>query len=302
VATPGETPPTIVDLPDGRALAVDDVGDPGGRPVLYLHGTPGSRLARHPDDGLAARLGVRLLAMDRPGYGASDPQPAGAGPGTPSGPAALAADVATVLDRLGVDRCGVLAWSGGALDGLAVAAGGRADRLVVVSGLVPRQAYDDPATRAAAEGRLDLLAVADGTPVGTLGDEVAPLLAPYPCDRALAAEHQAAQRDAVDAAEVASVPGADDVLVGALVEGVRRGLAGVAADVEAQNRPFAVDLGAIACPVALWWGDADAVTPPAFADWYARTLPDATRTTVPGAGHYLAVTRWGDLLRTAAGG
>ena len=285
--------PTVVRLPDGRALAVDDVGDPRGRPLLYLHGTPGSRRARHPDDGVAAGLGVRLLALDRPGYGGSDPQPPGATP------ADLAADVGVLLDRLGVATAAVLAWSGGVLDGLAVAAGGRADRLTIVSGLVPRQAYDDPDVRAAAAGRLDLLAFADATAPGELGAEVAPLLAPHPCDHALALEHQAAQRDAVDAAEVASVPGLADTLAAALVEGVRRGLDGVAADVEAQNRPFPVDLGAVTCPVTLWWGDADAVTPVAFARWYARRLPAATLTTFPGAGHYLAVARWADLLTAA---
>jgi pimeloyl-ACP methyl ester carboxylesterase len=56
-------------------MAVDEVGDPAGAPVLYLHGTPDSRLARHPDDGLAAAAGVRLLAIDRPGYGGSSPLP-----------------------------------------------------------------------------------------------------------------------------------------------------------------------------------------------------------------------------------
>jgi pimeloyl-ACP methyl ester carboxylesterase len=88
-------------------------------------------------------------------------------------------------------------------------------------------------------------------------------------------------------------------MAGALAEGVRRGLAGVAADVEAQNRPFPVDLAAVACPVTLWWGDADAVTPPTFAHWYARTLPHATLTLHPGAGHHLAVTRWTGLLTAA---
>jgi pimeloyl-ACP methyl ester carboxylesterase len=283
-----------VRLPDGRVLAVDDVGDPAGRPLLYLHGTPGSRRARHPDDEVAARLGVRLLALDRPGYGASDPPPSGATP------ADLAADVGVVLDRLGVGTAGVLAWSGGVLDGLAVAAGGRAERLTIVSGLVPRQAYDDPDVRAAAGARLDLLAFADATAPGDLGAEVAPLLAPHPCDHALALEHQAAQRDAVDAAEVASVPGLADTLAEALVEGVRGGLAGVAADVEAQNRSFPLDVGAVACPVALWWGDTDATTPLAFGHWYARRLPSATLTVFPGAGHYLAVTHWAGLLTAAA--
>jgi pimeloyl-ACP methyl ester carboxylesterase len=289
-------PPLLVPRPGGRSVAVDDVGDPTGAPVVYLHGTPDSRLARHPDDALAAAAGVRLLAVDRPGYGRTDPRAPGAGP------LAFADDVAAVLDRLGVERCGALAWSGGALDALAVAAGlgGRVASLTIAAGLVPRQAYDDPAVAAAAPGRADLLVLADDLGPGGLGEVVAPLLAPYPCDDALALEHQVEQRDAVGAAEVASVPGLAATMAAALVEGVRQGLAGVAADVEAQNHPFPVDLATVTCPTRLWWGTADTVTPPAFAAWYERALPRATATLVEGAGHYLPLTHWRQALAGAA--
>src|ERR671922_2773339 len=54
VGRPVHVEPRQVHLPDGRVLTVDDTRDPGGTSVLYLHGTPDSRLARHPDDGLTA--------------------------------------------------------------------------------------------------------------------------------------------------------------------------------------------------------------------------------------------------------
>ena len=62
-------------LPDGRQMMVADVGDPHGIPVLYVAGYGHCRLARHPYDALAAEAGVRLLAIDPPGLGGSDPRP-----------------------------------------------------------------------------------------------------------------------------------------------------------------------------------------------------------------------------------
>jgi hypothetical protein len=38
----------MVRTTDGRVLAVEDVGDPAGRPVLVHSGTPGSRLQYGP--------------------------------------------------------------------------------------------------------------------------------------------------------------------------------------------------------------------------------------------------------------
>jgi pimeloyl-ACP methyl ester carboxylesterase len=281
----------------GRAATVDDVGERTGRPVLYLHGTPDSRLAR-PGDRLTLTAGVRLLALDRPGYGGSDPPASGGG--TASWPAIVAADTAAVLDAAAVDRAAVLAWSGGALAALAVAASlaERVTRVGIVAGLVPRQAYDDPDVRGAGADRLGTIELADAMPPGELGEALAPLLAPYPCDRGLALEHQAEHRDAAGAAELATVPGGAERMADALVEAVRRGLAGVAADVEAQARPLDVDLAAVRCPVRLWYGSADTVTPPAFGRWYARHLPTARLEVVDGAAHYLPFTHWPGILAT----
>lgn len=284
--------PNALRLPAGRALAYDDVGDRGGAVVIYLHGTPDSRLARHPDDTLAARAGVRLLAVDRPGYGRSSPG------------ASLAEGLATLLDTLGIDEAAILAWSGGALAGFTAAAmpslAGRVTALHVVAGIVPREAYDDAAVRDTAPDRLGTIQLGDQLPVGELASTVAPLLAPYPCDRALAAEHQREQRFAEDQAALATVPGAIDRTADALVEGVRTGLAGVRADVEAQIQRGVVNLDGIRPPVELIYGARDRVTPPAFGGWYAERIPRARLRVVDDAGHYLCFTHWDDLLRAMA--
>ena len=62
-----------VELADGTRIGYAEVGNPDGPPVVYLHGNPGSRLEVDlPAFRRAAeRLGIRLLAPDRPGIGIS---------------------------------------------------------------------------------------------------------------------------------------------------------------------------------------------------------------------------------------
>jgi pimeloyl-ACP methyl ester carboxylesterase len=62
-------------LRDGRQLGYAEFGDAKGKPVFFFHGLPGSRLFRPPDNSIAASLGVRLITVDRPGFGLSDFKP-----------------------------------------------------------------------------------------------------------------------------------------------------------------------------------------------------------------------------------
>lgn len=66
---------TMLRLSDGRRLAYQEYGDLQGYPILLFHGTPGSRLWFMEDDPSTSAMGIRLIALDRPGYGGSDPKP-----------------------------------------------------------------------------------------------------------------------------------------------------------------------------------------------------------------------------------
>src|SRR5215472_14371007 len=95
-----------VRLGNGRRMMVADAGDPHGVPVVYIAGYGHCRLARHPDEALAGRAGVRLLAIDPPGLGGSDPLPG-------YGLRTWARDGIELADQLGIGRFAALGWSWG---------------------------------------------------------------------------------------------------------------------------------------------------------------------------------------------
>ncbi len=102
----------------GRTLAYAETGLPDGFPLFYFHGIPGSRLDFHQPFNSPALDGacVRMIGIDRPGYGGSDIQ-------SRRRYRDWADDVATVADALGIDRFGIIAYSGGGPYAVACALG-----------------------------------------------------------------------------------------------------------------------------------------------------------------------------------
>jgi pimeloyl-ACP methyl ester carboxylesterase len=227
-------------VPDG--LAWDDVG--AGEVVVYLHGAPDSRLARGgPVDG------VRLLAVDRPGYGGSAPQR------WPPDLRGFGRELGRLLDRLGVERCALAAWSAGApwAFGAAAVLGARVSRVTTYGAV---RAVD-----------LD---------VGDVDAAAAMLLPPPPVSIEEAREHVGEP--------------AGEVLAAALVEAVaRHGDAGLRADLFVQaTRAVDAVLPDVRCPVLLVHGDADPLSDLSYADDLAEVRIERW----PGAGHRHLLLEW----------
>ncbi|HSP41298.1 MAG TPA: alpha/beta hydrolase, partial [Luteolibacter sp.] len=67
--------PRFWQSPAGYRLAWNEFGDPAGRPVLYCHGWPSSRMQAVLVHHLARERGLRVIAPDRPGMGLSEHVP-----------------------------------------------------------------------------------------------------------------------------------------------------------------------------------------------------------------------------------
>jgi|SRR5690242_1733803 len=267
-----------VRLADGTEVGYAEAGDPGGYPVLHLHGTPGSRL----EVGLpAARraaedLGVRLIAPDRPGVGLSPfrrfclrdyPQ--------------LVRGFAAAL---GLERFAVTGVSSGGKYACACAWAlpDLVTRAVLASSTC---SFDLPGARAtwSTEDRLmytlagrapSLLRLMYATAVHDVRRDPAAIFALMsslgPADQEILAREDSRQAFAANVAE-----------------GFRQGSRGPAHDYTLEARPWGVPLGQIRVPVHIWHGQDDRLVSPQQSQILAAALPGATTHFVPGQGHLL---------------
>jgi len=268
--------------------------------VLFFHGCPDTRRASWSAHLAAFDAGIRLVAPNRPGYGASTPAP-------PSYQRVVA-DTIELADILGLDRFGVVGMSVGGTFALACAAlaTDRVTRaaLVATPGEAPRMDPPYPRDDLDAAGRHLFGSLASGTPEDNV-ERVRPeflawreALAPDdPDDAALAARwlDSLPPEDRV----LVDGPAADVAAAAREAIGVPDGYLADAALVFA-HWPFRVE--DVRCPVTLWYGERDSNAPPRNGTWLADHVPDATLHVLPGLGHLESLVRsWGRILPAALG-
>jgi pimeloyl-ACP methyl ester carboxylesterase len=246
------------------ALIVDDVGDPAGVPVVYLHGGGDSRLSRHPDDGIAAGLGVRLLAVDRSGR----PVRGRTLPG-------FARELLAVADERRIARFAVVGWSAGGPHALSVAAVApeRVTRVALVASMpVPDgvRALSKPIRTAMRLARVSPRLAAPGL-----------------------------ERWGRSATPATGSPDTDAAYERGRAESFRSGGEWLARELAYLGRPWGFGLADVRSPVSLWWGEDDHVTPPSIALDYERRLPNAEVRLVDGT-HQVLFQRWREILADAA--
>ena len=268
--------------PDGRTLAIEEAGDPGGRPVLVHNGTPNSRHLYAPAAADAAARGLRLIGYDRPGYGGSTPQPGRT-------VADCAADVRAICAELGIDRLAMWGISGGGPHVLACAA--------LLPDLVTAAASLASLAPAKAEG-LDWF---EGMGQENVDDF-----------RLLASDPEAARaklesdREAILAASASEqaelvktllTPTDAAALTGELAEYLaytgREGLAPGAQgwwDDGALARPWGFELSAIRIPVLLMHGRQDQFVPFGHGQWLAARIPGVDARLLDDDGHLTLLT------------
>jgi pimeloyl-ACP methyl ester carboxylesterase len=277
---------------DDRQIGFAEFGDPQGRAIFWLHGTPGARRQIPMEARVyAEERQIRLIGVDRPGIGSSTPYQYDT-------IFAFADDLRTIADTLGIDRFEVIGLSGGGPYTLACAAA-MPERVVaagVVGGVAPTVGADsiggglmgNLGTRVA-----PILAVAK-VPIGMVATTLIRFIRPFggpaadlyglvspPADRALLAR-----------------PEIKAMFLDDLLNGSRRQMAAPFYDVVAFARDWGFRLDEVKVHVRWWHGDADHIVPYAHGEHVVSQLPDAQLFPMPGESHLGGLGRAEEILRS----
>jgi pimeloyl-ACP methyl ester carboxylesterase len=267
-----------MEVAPGRRLAFSEFGPAQGRPVVWMHGTPGARRQIPQSTRLAAEeLEIRVIGIDRPGVGGSTPVLYGS-------LLDFVPDLTRLLDRLGVERFAMLGLSGGGPYVLACAFA-LPQRVVVggvLGGVAPTQG--DDGIPGGLVGWLAPLAPAVPAIQGPLSTVLGfgiRAMRPVASPAFDAYAHFSPEGDR----RVFSRPEIKAMFLDDLVRGSRKGLAAPLLDFVLFCRPWGFSVRDVTVPIRWWHGDADHIVPLSHGEHVVSLLPDAELFVRPGESH-----------------
>jgi pimeloyl-ACP methyl ester carboxylesterase len=262
----------------GRRLGFASFGTPLGRPVFWLHGTPGAR-RQIPVEAraMAEEHDIRIIGLDRPGIGSSTPH-------VYENVLDFATDLGIVADTLGIDTFHVIGLSGGGPYTLAAAAAmpDRVRGVEVIGGVAPTVGPDAIGGGAVALATTvaPLLSAARG-PLGVAMTGGVRLLRPV-------------GGQVLDLYRVVQ-PAGDKRLLGRpeframflddLLNGSRKQVSAPLSDLLLFTRDWGFRLADVTVPVRWWHGDGDHIVPLRHGAHCVDRLPDARLFTIEGESH-----------------
>jgi pimeloyl-ACP methyl ester carboxylesterase len=287
---PQSPEPHSLQLRDGRRLCYVELGAPDGPALIYCHGIFGSRLEPLMLDPIGRELGLRILALDRPGYGLSSPGPHQRLVG-------WIEDLEQMLDALGLERVRLVGVSGGGPYALAAAAclPDRIERIALVASLAPLGQGLAPSELLPSVRWLFEWARHAPWLLEVSLHPLVPLLRHRPLQML---QWLTRSTPAVDHAAIAD-PRIQGVFRHSLPEAVRQGPRGVVEDCALIARDWGFELESVEGPVELWHGEADRTVPVAAGRYLESGLKSCHARYVANAGHFsLPLEQAGAILET----
>ena len=273
-----------IHLIDGRQLSYAEYGSPGGSPLFYFHGIPGSRRECSFDASILQALNIRLIIPERPGYGLSDFQENRHLLDVPD-------DVAQLADSLGLDRFSVLGFSGGGAYALACAhmLGERITAAGLISSLAP---LDAPGMWDAISPAFRGLYELGANDPEQLEQQFAPAAA-SPGTVITNMEEAISTPDKA----IFRTPDFREKLLANLTESLRQGARAFSWDFHLAAMPWGFNPTDIQQPVQLWHGEDDLNAGVAMGHYLAETLPHCRAHFIENEGHYSLFNHMEVILR-----
>jgi pimeloyl-ACP methyl ester carboxylesterase len=280
---------------DDRQIGFAEFGDPQGRAVFWLHGTPGARRQIPMEARVyAEQRQIRLIGVDRPGIGSSTPYQYDTVFG-------FAEDLRTIGDTLGIDKMEVIGLSGGGPYALACAAA-MPDRVVaagVIGGVAPTTGSD--AIAGGVMGSVGLrvapLLQAAGGPIGLAASVLIRLIRPLASPAADLYGRVSPEADR----RLLARPEIKAMFLDDLLNGSRKQMAAPFADVVVFARDWGFRLDEVKVPVRWWHGDHDHIVPFEHGLHVVARLPDVEMYHLPGESHLAGLGRAEEILGTMVG-
>jgi pimeloyl-ACP methyl ester carboxylesterase len=262
-----------------RQLGFAEFGDPQGRAIFWLHGTPGARRQIPVEARVyAEKHGVRLIGVDRPGIGSSTPHEY-------DRVIDFADDLRVIADTLGIDKMEIIGLSGGGPYTLGCAAA-MPDRVVsvgVLGGVAPTRGADGTAGGIMGKVGVPVAPVLEhvGSPLSMVAAGLIRLIKPV----AEPALYLYASISPVGDRRLLVRPEFKAMFLDDLLNGSRKQLAAPFADVVVFARDWGFRLDEVKVPVRWWHGDQDHIVPYAHGEHVVALLPDAQMFPLPGESH-----------------
>ena len=278
-------------LSDKRKLCYAEYGDDSGFPVLYCHGFPASRLEARLADSEARRQGVRIIAVDRPGFGRSDFMAARTMLDWPE-------DVRALMKHLRIEKFSVIGVSGGAPHAMSCAV--RLSEHIYKVGLVSGLGYLGDMHSAEQLRKPFTLIVKlfiSSAATGHLMVKhlIGRLLKAFPGFALTMIKNLSSEQDK----QLLSDPVIRSCIYASLKEAFYQGSGGPAWEFYLYTKPWGFDIRSISAETYLWHGDLDRTVPVIMAKRHAELIPRAHLTLFPNEGHFSVPIRHVDeILQT----
>lgn len=268
-------------LPAGRQLGYAEYGVPAGNPVLFFHGSPGSRHIHADMVDILERHRIRLIAVERPGYGLSGPQ---------TGRTMLnwADDISALADALGLQRFSIIGFSGGSPYALACAfkLPDRVTKIALAGALAPLDASGVIEGMSPAVSGLYALAQSNPDELRNTFAAIAP--SPAALVDAMSASAGDWDKNVINARR--------QEFETEYAQTLRSGIEGVASDFVLMSGNWGFPLNGINTETHLWSGTGDQNTPPAMTTYLSSQLSNSRTFMLPDEGHFALYRHWKEIL------